>query len=86
MAQRAAVSNKAQVIRNGRSQSVRLPATIRFKSDDVYIRQDASNGVVTLSEKPLKPSWESIFRAFDEAGAEDFEVERVKSLPRDLEL
>ena len=86
MAQRAAATSKAQVIRDGRSQSVRLPASLRFKSDEVYIRQDAESGVVTLSEKPIKPTWEEIFRAFDEAGAQDFEVERDHSLPREIDL
>ena len=91
MAQRAAASNKAQVIkaqviRNGRSQSVRLPSAIRFNSDEVYVRQDAKSGVVTLSERPARPTWEEIFRAFDEAGAQDFEIAREKSLPRDVEF
>jgi antitoxin VapB len=88
MGQRATASNKAQVIRNGRSQSVRLPSAVRFKSDEVYIRRDEESGVVTLSEKPLKPSWEEIFRAFDEAieAGETFEIERDHSLPREIDL
>jgi virulence-associated protein VagC len=81
-----ATAAKAQVIRNGRSQSVRLPAGVRFTSDEVYIRRDETSGVVTLSEKPLKPTAEEIFRAFDEAGAQDFVVERDHSSPREMDL
>jgi antitoxin VapB len=88
MAQRATDSNRAKVVRTGRSQSVRLPASVRFKSDEVYIQRDEASGIVTLSEKPLKPSWEEIFAAIDEARAagETFELERDHSLPRDVNL
>lgn len=67
---------KAKVFRNGRSQAVRIPAEFRFNSDQVFIEKNEATGVVTLSEKPLRRSLEDIFRAFDEAGGADFEVER----------
>jgi antitoxin VapB len=88
MAQQATAEKKAKIIRNGRSQSVRLPTSVRFESDEVYIRRDEESGIVTLSEKPLKPSWEEIFRAFDEAidAGETFEIERDHSFPRDVDI
>jgi len=86
MAGNSTSANKARVIRSGRSQSIRLPAPYRFKSDEVYIRRDENSGIITLSEKPLRPTAEEIFRAFDEAGAQDFVVERDKSLPREIDL
>lgn len=86
MAQTAATPQKARVFSNGRSQAVRIPAAYRFTSDEVYIQRDAETGVITLSEKPPQPSLEEIYRAFDEAGAADFTLERTFSLPRDIEL
>ncbi len=88
MAQGAPTAKKAQVIREGRSQSVRLPAAFRFKSDEVYIRRDENTGAVTLFEKTKKPSWEEVFRAFDEAIAagETLDIERDHSPVRDVNL
>ena len=88
MAQEAAVEQKARIVRSGRSQSVRLPAAFRFKSDEVYIRRDEQSGAVTLFEKPVKPSWEEVFRLFDEARAagETLEIERDQSPLRDINL
>ncbi len=88
MAQQVITEQKAQIVRSGRSQSVRLPAAFRFKSDEVYIRRDEQSGAVTLFEKPEKPSWEEVFRLFDEARAagETLEIERNPSPPRDVNL
>jgi antitoxin VapB len=75
---------KARVFRNGRSQAVRIPAEYRFKTDEVYVRRDQQTGDLILSEKPNRPSIESIreiFRRLDEAGAAEFELERDLSLP-----
>jgi virulence-associated protein VagC len=80
--------DKAKVSWNGHSQSVDLPASFHFESDEVYVQRDAKTGGITLSEKPLKPSWKEVFQAFDEAAAagETFDVERSFCLPRDIEL
>lgn len=67
---------KARVFRNGRSQAVRIPAEYRFKGEEVYIRHNATNGELTLSEHPLKPSLDEIFAELDAAGAADFVIER----------
>ena len=79
MAQRA-TANKAQVIRSGRSQSVRLPTAIRFASNEVFIQRDEHSCVVTLSEKPLQPSLAQIFHELDEMKSSDYVLER-DSLP-----
>jgi len=74
-------AQKARVFRNGRSQAVRIPAEFRFSTDEVYIERDSRTGALTLSEKPLRPSLDEIFRALDEAGAADFEIPRTHSKP-----
>jgi antitoxin VapB len=73
---------KAKVFRNGRSQAVRIPAEFRFNSDEVYIERNPTNGVITLSEKPLRRSLDEIFKELDEVGAADFELERDLSPPQ----
>jgi antitoxin VapB len=42
----------AKLFTNGRSQAVRLPATFRFDTREVFIRQDPTTGDVILSRKP----------------------------------
>jgi len=74
-------AQKAKVFRNGRSQAVRIPAEFRFNTDEVYIERNAATGAITLSEKPLRPSWDEIFKQLDEAGAAEFELERDLSPP-----
>ena len=49
----------AKVFRTGRSQAVRLPASFRFSSDEVYIRRDPETGDVILSAKP--GDWRAMF-------------------------
>jgi antitoxin VapB len=51
----------AKLFTNGRSQAVRLPAAYRFDTKEVFIRQDAQTGDVTLSRKP--PTWDDFFAA-----------------------
>ncbi len=43
---------KAKVFMSGRSQAVRITAQFRFASGEVYIRRDARNGDVILSQSP----------------------------------
>ncbi len=43
---------KAKVFMSGRSQAVRIPAEFRFAGSEVYIRRDARNGDVILSQSP----------------------------------
>jgi antitoxin VapB len=80
---------KAKVFMTGRSQAVRIPAKYRFKSGEVYIRQDPSTGEITLSERPKQPSLTEIFKMLDEAGeaegAYDLSLDRDTSLPEERE-
>lgn len=57
----------AKLFKNGRSQAVRLPASFRFSSTEVYIRKDPETGDVILSGKPS--SWDELFRLADDASA-----------------
>ncbi len=62
---------KAKVFMSGRSQAVRIPASFRFPTSEVYIRRDPKSGDVILSQAPV--SMAEIFAALDEVGVpEDF--------------
>ncbi len=76
---------KARVFMNGRSQHVTIPAEYRFSTTEVYIERDPQTGILRMSEKPLRPSLDEIFRALDEAGAADFAFDRDSSLPLERE-
>ncbi len=60
---------KAKVFMSGRSQAVRIPAQFRFSSNEVYIRRDARNGDIILSQSP--GSLQDIFAALDQLGVPD---------------
>ncbi len=57
---------KARVFMSGRSQAVRIPAEFRFSSSEVYIRRDARNGDIILSQIP--GSSQEILKALDRLG------------------
>jgi virulence-associated protein VagC len=78
--------SKARVFMNGRSQHVTIPAKYRFSTDEVYINRDPQTGVISLSEKPLRPSMAEIFAEFDAAGGAHFAVDRDLSLPVDRDI
>ena len=46
------MSQTAKLFINGRSQAVRLPATYRFDTKEVFIRKDPETGDIILSRKP----------------------------------
>ncbi|MBX8588589.1 AbrB/MazE/SpoVT family DNA-binding domain-containing protein [Pseudomonas cichorii] len=65
------MSQTAKVFLNGRSQAVRLPASFRFDSNEVFIRRDPLTGDVILSSKP--ESWEGFLSLVRDAEVpEDF--------------
>ena len=75
---------KAKVFMSGRSQAVRIPAEFRFSSNEVYIRRDAKNGDVILSQSP--GSLQDIFAALDQLGVpDDFlsPLERAQEPPQE---
>jgi antitoxin VapB len=54
------VSHTAKLLKNGRSQAVRLPAEFRFDDEtEVYIRRDPVSGDVVLSRHP--GDWDEFF-------------------------
>ena len=63
------MSQTAKLFKNGRSQAVRLPASFRFDSEEVYIRRDPTTGDVILSAKPR--SFDRFFAALAEGKAPD---------------
>ena len=75
------MAQTAKLFQNGQSQAVRLPKAFRFDADEVYIRQEGDD--VILSVK--KPSWGEVFKqesAFDD----DFLLERDNEKPQEREL
>ncbi len=53
---------------NGGSQTVRLPAEIRFDGlDEIYIRRDAVTGDVILSASRISTAWSDFFTLRDVA-------------------
>jgi len=67
----------AKLFKNGRSQAVRLPAAFRFKTREVYIRQDPDTGDVILSSRPS--NWNDFFAALRGAEVrEDFLSEKER--------
>ena len=80
------VARKARVFMSGRSQHVTIPAEFRFSTSEVYVERNDKTGAIQLSEKPPGPTIEEIFKALDEAGATDFELDRDMSpaVERDL--
>lgn len=59
----------AKLFTNGRSQAVRLPASFRFDTKEVFIRQDPVTGDVILSRKPA--DWEGFFAALKDVVVPD---------------
>jgi antitoxin VapB len=78
---------KAKVFMSGRSQAVRIPARYRFKTDEVFIRQDPRTGEITLSERAKQPTLTEIFKMLDEAvkaeGPIDLFSDRDTRLPEE---
>ena len=65
------MSDIAKVFMNGRSQAVRLPASYRFDTDQVFIRRDPATGEVILSPRPN--TWSGLVEALQAADfPEDF--------------
>lgn len=78
----------AKVFMNGRSQAVRLPKEFRFDTDEVMVERQA-DGAVVLRPLPADAhaAWlarlDKVLGRFE--GMPD-EVERDKTLPRDIGL
>ncbi len=70
------MSKTAKLFTTGRSQAVRLPKEFRFKGDEVFIRKEGDE--VILSSRP--ESWEDFF-ASEARPTEDFMAERLDPEP-----
>ena len=71
----------AKIFMNGRSQAVRLPKEFRFDTDEVYIRKQGKN--IIISEK--KPTWDDFFNSKSDFG-EDFLNDRFDSEPQERDF
>lgn len=61
----------AKIFTNGRSQAVRLPASCRFETSEVYVHRDPETGDVVLSRRP--PTWIGLIDAVNAVQqADDF--------------
>lgn len=61
--------HKTRVFMSGGSQAVRIPAQFCITTDEVYIRRDARNGDIILSQSP--GSLQEILAALDYLGVPD---------------
>jgi len=76
------VRARAKIFTTGRSQAVRLPASFRFDTKEVYVDRDPRTGDVILSRRPAK--WAEIFAALDRAGVpDDFLADRGDEAPQE---
>jgi len=69
------VKRTAKIFKNNRSQAVRLPKEFQFKTQEVFIRREGSD--VILSPRPL--DW-SAYLAEGPVASDSF-MEGVESLP-----
>lgn len=75
----------AKLFMNGGSQAVRLPSSMRFNCEEVYISQDPATGDLILSKKP--GTWDDFFKLVDAAGVpEDFMADRTNEPAQEREL
>jgi antitoxin VapB len=75
----------AKVFQNGRSQAVRLPRAFRVSTNEVYIRKEYGNIIITPKASPFTSKSEviSFFESIHDPG---FEVDRDFSPPREREI
>ncbi len=71
------MTHKARIFMNGRSQAVRLPRTFRFDVDEVFVRRQGEDVVLS----PRAPVWDEFFAqpsAFGEEYLEDRDQPEVQ--------
>lgn len=56
----------ARIFINGRSQTMRLPASFRFEGAEIFIHSDEVTGDVSLFRQP--ESWVGLFAAIKDGG------------------
>lgn len=70
----------AKLFINGRSQAVRLPKEFRFDGNEVFIRKEGDEVILSAKE----PSWDDFFNAASAFG-DDFLAERDNEPPQERE-
>lgn len=75
------LTKTAKLFTTGRSQAVRLPKEFRFDGEEVYIRREGDQ--VILSSRP--ESWGDFF-ASEERPTDDFMAERIDLEPEKRKL
>jgi len=71
----------AKIFMNGRSQAVRLPKEFRFDCDEVYVRKQGDEIVIS----PKKITWDDFFRQ-ETAFSEDFMADRNNEPPQERDF
>lgn len=70
-------AKKAKIFMNGRSQAVRLPKEYRFDVDEVYIRKQGDDLIISAK----KSSWDDFFDSKSAFGV-DFLTDREDDVPQ----
>ena len=75
------MNHRAKIFMNGRSQAVRLPKDFRFDCDEVFVRRQGDDIILS----PGKRTWDDFFdqeSAFDK----EFMSDREQSPPQDRDF
>lgn len=75
------MSQIAKIFMNGRSQAVRLPKEFRFDCDEVYVKKQGDNVIIS----PKTTTWDDFFdeeSVFDDA----FLADREQAEPQDRDF
>jgi len=88
VAQPATPVKTAKLLKNGRSQAVRLPKEFRFTGTEIEVCRDAATGNVVLLQPTAQPSksWQEWFDLFDSIEIPDGVFERVVHMPTERDL
>jgi len=71
----------AKIFMNGRSQAVRLPKEFRFDCDEVFIRRQGEEIIIS----PKKLNWDDFFEQ-ETAFGDDFLPNREDQLPQERDF
>ena len=69
---------RASVFKSNKSQAVRLPKEYRFDTEEVYIRKQGQNVIISAK----KPTWDDFFDS-ESSFDDDFLKDRLDTLPQE---
>ncbi len=75
------ITHTAKIFMNGRSQAVRLPKEYRFNCDEVYVRRQGEEVVIS----PKQSSWDDFFNQTSAFG-DDFLNQRDDEQPQERDF